>query len=327
VKRSSTEITRQRTLETERKKSLGLSTEKVAEAQRTVDDLERKRQEALDILMRLQDDQTAVLHSLREAQSATESALAAIRKEQKAKQDAESEMMRDRASRSEAERVLRRSLLKALDIYLEQQAGAVGAAFSTQEQRSKAQREFEAFRRARYTDPEIGRLCDERDEIQKLLGTVMVPGVKTMLEESLRGIEESLVKRFPTALRVPDAISSGNQIEELMFYRDREGKALILLPVRPVDWGALEANTASEAATKWMCLLWSMITELKLRTEDGDFLTAQGRPVFASKFDLEEVAILQGFPIKREGTDVIHFVLTAVPAELQEVLSHEDQDH
>jgi hypothetical protein len=71
-----------------------------------------------------------------------------------------------------------------------------------------------------------------------------------------------------------------------------------------------------------------MIKELNLRTEDGDFVRVQGRLVFASRFDLEEVAILQqGFAVKCEGTDVIRFVLATVPTELQEALSHEDQDN
>jgi hypothetical protein len=330
VKRASTEITRQRTLETERKRSLGLAAEKVEEAQRILDELERKRQEALDVFMRLQEEQTSVAHSLRNAQGATEAALTETRKEQKAKQDADAELARIRTDRIEGTNAFRRSMLKALDIYLEQQAGTLQAAFSTQEQRSKSLREVESFRKARHTDAEIGRLCDERDEIRKLLSNAMVPGVKTMLQDSLKLIEESLIKRFPTALGVPDTVPNpnDNRIEELLFYRDTEGKALFILPVHPADWDAAQETCISETTTKNMCLVWNMIKELNLRTEDGDFVTVQGRPVFASRFDLEEVAILQqGFAVKCEGTDVIRFVLATVPTELQEALYHEDQDN
>ena len=54
-----TEITRQRTLETERKRSLNGTAEKVAEAQRTLDDIDRKRQEALKVLVRYQEEENA----------------------------------------------------------------------------------------------------------------------------------------------------------------------------------------------------------------------------------------------------------------------------
>lgn len=327
MKRASTEITRQRTLDTERKRSLGLAVEKIAEAQRIFDELERKRQEAFDVFMRLQEEQNSIEHSLRDAQGATEAALTEIRKEQKAKQDADEELERIRTDRADGAKTFRRSMRRALDIYLEQQAGTLQAAFSTQEQRSKTLREVETFRKARHTDAEIGRLCDEREEICKLLSNAMVPGVKTMLQDSLKRIEESLIKRFPNALGIPDTVSSDNPIEELLFYRDTEGKAVFILPVRPTEWDAAQQTSISETTTKNMCLVWNMIKELPLRTEDGDFVTVQGRPVFASRFDLEEVAILQGFAVKCDGTDVIRFVLATVPTELQEALSHEDQDN
>lgn len=327
VKRASTEITRQRTLETERKRSLGLAAEKVEEAQRILDELERKRQEALDVFMRLQEEQTSVAHSLRNAEGATETALTEYRKEQKAKQDADAELARIRIDRVEGTNAFRRSMLKALDIYLEQQAGTLQAAFSTQEQRSKTLREFEAFRKARHTDAEIMRLWEEREEIRKLLGNVMVPGVKAMLQDSLKNIEDSLIKRFPAALGLPDAVPPDNWIEELLFYRDKEGKAIFLLPVRVANWNSTGSASVSDATTKSMCLVWSMIRELDLKAENGDFAIVQNRPVFASRFDLDEVDILQGFTVKCEGTDVIRFVFATVPTELQEALSHEDQDN
>lgn len=328
VRRASTEITRQRTLETERKKALGAASEKVAVAERDLDELDRKRLEAIDVLVRLRDEHKSVSHSLREAQGATEAAETEFRREQRPKQDAEAELTRIRTDRAEEEITFCRSLLKALDIHLEQQTGILQAAFSTQEQRSKTLREFEAFRKARHTDAEIMRLWEEREEIRKLLGNVMVPGVKAMLQDSLKKIEDSLIKRFPTALGLPDAVPPDNWIEELLFYRDKEGKAIFLLPVRAADWDAAQEISISETTTKNMCLVWNMIKELNLRTEDGDFVTVQGRPVFASRFDLEDVAILQqGFAVKYEGTDVIRFVLATVPTELQEALSHEDQDN
>jgi len=325
VKRATTEITRQRTLEAERKRAVGVAAEKLAEAQRTLEELERKRQEALEVLVRIQEEHNAVERSRRDAQVGTEAALGAIRKEQKAKEEADAELIRVKRERAENERLLRCALLKGLEVHLEQQVATMQSAFSTQEQWSKAMREFEAFRKARHTDAEIGRLCDERDEIRRLLGSAMVPGVKTMLQSSLVKIEEAIAKRFPVAFQVPDIARKDNPIEELLFYCDREGKTIFLLPISSADWIALGEVGPTERTSKSICLVWSFIRGLGLRTEDGDFKMVKGRPVFASKLDLEMVAS-QSFSLSCEEAEVIRYVLAAVPTELQEALSYEDQN-
>jgi len=200
----------------------------------------------------------------------------------------------------------------------------VHAAFFTQEQRLKIMRESEAFKKARHTDPEIGRLCDQRDELRKFLGTAMVPAVKDMLQVSLNDIENQLTTRFPNALKVSDAKSKDNQIEELLFYINHEGKAIFLLPLHTKDWDAAEKGEITDGTSEAMCFVWNMIRELSLRVEDGDFITIRDRPAFESRFDLEEVAILEGCNVKRQNSIVLHFVLTQVPIEVQEVLLYED---
>jgi len=326
VKRAGTEITRQRTLETERKRTLSLAAEKVSEAQRNLDELERKRQEAIDVLVRLQDEQNAVERSRREAQTATDSALGQITKEQKAKQDAEAELGRAKDEQAEAQSVLCRALIKGLDTYLEGQVAIAQAAFSTQEQRSKAMRDYEMFKKARHTDPEIGRLCEERDEIRKLLSNAMVAGVKAILQASLSTIEETIAKRFPVALQMSDVTPKDNPIEELPYYCDPQGKVIFLLPVSSADWTAVGEGTVTNRSSNGMCIVWNMIQGLGLRTEDGDFDTIKGRPVLASKFDLETIAAQGFFSVKYEGAEVIRYVFGRVPRELQEALSYEDQD-
>jgi hypothetical protein len=326
VKRAGTEITRQRTLEAERKRALNVTAEKVSEAQRVLDELEQKRREALEALICVQDELSSVERSRREAQAATEAALVEVRKEQKAKEDAESQLETLRARRKECEASLRRALLKGLEVYLEQQVAIVQAAFSTQEQRSKAMEELAAFKKARHTDAEIARLCDERDEIRKLLRNAMVPGVKDILQASLEETEEALSKRFPIALHMPDAAPRDNQIEELLFHCDREGRAIFLLPISPGEWNALGEGTSPDPMPKSMSLVWSMIRELGLRTSHGDFTIVNGKPAFLSEFDLETVAS-QGFSVKCEADEVIRFVLVPVPTELQEALLYEDQDN
>lgn len=324
VKRASTEITKQRTLEDERKRSLNAASEKVAEAQRILEELERKRQDALDALIRCQDEEGALSKLLREAQEATGAALAEIKKEQRAKQEAESNISELRDDLEKKRTLLRRKILDTLEEHLKQQTDYVMAAFATHEQRQKVIGEREALRRARHTDSEVARLCDEKDEVKKLLSTAMVPGVKEMLLTKMKIIEAQLQERFPGAFQFSnsDVVPRDNQIEELLFYCDRDGKAVFLLPIRSDDWDATQKDEPTDDSTKAMCIVWNMIRELGLKTRDGNFLTGKGRVSFASRFDLEEVAILQTFGVKFNNLNVLRFILTAVPAELQEALSY-----
>ena len=324
VKRASTEITRQRTSENERKGQLKTVSKKVEEAQKNFEDLDRKRQEALDFLIRCRDEEKDVSRSLRQAQNATEAALAEIKKEQKANKEIELEIEKLGTDFVEKQANLRRVVLETLKTHLEQQAENVHAAFFTQEQRLKIMRESEVFKKARHTDPEIGRLCDQRDELRKFLGTAMVPAVKEMLQVSLNDIENQLSTRFPNALKVSDATPKDNQIEELLFYINHEGKAIFLLPVHTKDWDAAEKGGTTDGTFEAMCFVWNMIRELSLRVEDDDFITIRGQPVFESRFDLEEVAILPGCNVKCQDSVILHFVLTQVPIEVQEVLLYED---
>jgi len=324
VKRASTEITRQRTSENERKAQLKTVSKKVEEAQKTFEELDRKRQEALDFLIRCRDEERDISGSLRQAQNATEAALAEIKKEQKANKEIELEIEKLEIDIIDKQANLRRVVLETLEAYLEQQAENMHAAFSTQEQRLKIIRESETFKKARHTDPEIGVLCDQRDELRKFLGTAMVPAVKDMLKVSLSDIENQLTTRFPNALKVSDATPKDNQIEELLFCINHEGKAIFLLPVHTKDWDAVEKGETTNGTSEAMCFVWNMIRELGLGVEDGDFIAINGRPVFESRFDLEEVAILQGCNVKRQDSVVLHFVLTQVPIEVQEILLYED---
>lgn len=325
IKRASTEITKQRTLEVERNRSFNAASEKVEEAQGVLAEIDRKRQDAIDHLIRCQDEHRLLYNSLRESQEAKEAALADIRKEQKDKQEAEFKISELRDQLEQKGTLFCQTQLETLEFHLRQQTEYVMAAFETQEQRQKALIERDALRKARHTEPEIANLCDQRDEFKKFLSTSMVPGVKEMLLSELKTIENELQKRFPGALQSSDLdiLPSHNQIDELLFYCDHDGKAVFLLPLRSSDWEGAECDEPTDDSSKAMCIVWNMIRDLKIKRSDGEFISRKGRVEFISKFDLEEVAILQGFSVKYNNFDVLHFILTAVPAELQEVLSYE----
>jgi len=120
VKRASTEITRQRTSENERKGQLKTVSKKVEEAQKNFEELDRKRQEALDFLIRCRDEEKDVSRSLRQAQNATEAALAEIKKEQKTNKEIELEIEKLKTDLIEKQANLRRVVLETLKTHLEQ---------------------------------------------------------------------------------------------------------------------------------------------------------------------------------------------------------------
>jgi len=322
VKRATSEITKHKTVEAEQKRSQSLASDKVAEAERVFEELERKRQEALDTLARLQEDLSNAGKARRKAQSAIEYAIAEVRREETYRQSAETKLVGARSDHQDAKKILRHALLQGLACHLEQQNDFIRSAFSTQEQKANAARAAEAFRKTRHNEPKIGKLCDERDELRKLLSSAMVPGVKAMLQESLNKIEQEIVKLFPGAFDMVGN-ESDNPIEELLFYCDKEAKAVFLLPITPKEWITLADTPANEGTKTSACIIWNMIQELGLRPEDGDFTMIKERTVFASQLDLETVAS-QNFSVKCDSTVIMRFVLTPVPSELQEALTDED---
>jgi chromosome segregation ATPase len=325
VKQAKTEITKQKNLTLDRNKDVAHVSDKVLEVQHLLEELDQKRQIALESLIQLQNEQHEKELARREAQDATDKALAFVRKEETARQESEQTLSHILSSQNELEIKLRSSLLKGLEIYLEQQTSTIHSAFATQEERAQALKSVEAFKSARHTDFEIARLCDERDEIKRIITGVQVPGVKELLQESLSKKEKTIQEKFPNALSALEAPSIDNPIEELLFYCNTAGKVVLLLPISLDDWTNLANPLSTETQFESVCLLWNMIRELGLRKEDGCFEIINGRVVFSSQFDLETVAS-QSFTVKSNSVEVVRFVLSSAPSELQEALCNEDKN-
>jgi hypothetical protein len=323
-KRCGTEITRQRALEANSRKLRNDADEKVAEARRSFEELDRRRQQALESLLSSEEEQSAAVQSLRDAHTAVEAAQADIIREQKALRAAEALVSELQAKRGERQGALRQVALQTLHRHMESQAVRFYAAFDSQVQRAGVLRASEELKKARHTDPEVGRLCEQREELQKFLSTATVPEVRAILQASVRGIEVQLDKRFPGGL-VPPPHEDGGQIDELLYY-SQGGRVVFLLPVDSAAWSAASADDPTENADRAMCLVWSFLREMKLKCEDGEFSIWRGQPVFKSRFEPADVAILQGFSVRDHGSVLARFVLSAVPTEVQEALTDDDEN-
>lgn len=323
VKRIKAEITKQKTIATEKDKDTSRTSNRITEIQKTLDELDKKRESSLDELIALQNSKRDLDLARRQAQDILDKAVISLKKEETSRQEEEKKVEHLLTSKHDLENKLNRCLIQGLETYLNLQSEKINSAFSTQEQRTKAMQELKAFKEARHSDLEIGRLCDERDEIKKILETVQVPGVKEILKKSLNEKEQIILKKYPDAFRNIDKISNDNPIEELLFYCNDEGKAIFLLPISLDEWEALKDLESTDKITPKVCCAWNMIKDLGLKKEDGEFLVYKNHIVFASNFDLETVTN-QNFSVKLNSIEIMKFILSPVPSELQEAIINED---
>ena len=325
AKHASAEATKQRTLEEEIKKSRDAASDMVTETKRVLEELDRKRQETLDFLNRCEEGQKSLTQSLWDAQARAEQALAEAETEQKNEKNAEAEISRLLEDRRRRETDLRDAVLESTDIFLEQQADRVLSAFASEEQRQELMRDYEFLQEARRTDPHVGALCEQRDELTKFLSTAVVPAVKDTLQVSLKTVEDEIRDLFPGAFQLTDLPSSDTQIEELLFYLGADGRVAFLIPVGAADWEAAQEDEVTDRGKNAMRIVWDMIRELGVKEQDGDFVKMRGHLAFKSRLDVKGAVIRQGFTVKYCAADVLRFTFARVPSEIEEALVQENQ--
>lgn len=321
AKRSGSEITRQRALLGERKRAVGEATERVARVQQELDDLERQRQQVLQELFREQEQQRKLGEAVGTADRGVEEAVAVVRREQRARDELDARAGKVREGITGAEQRLRTALLQALEQQMKLQASSIEGRFRSDDQRREALRAHDELRRARHSDPAVAQLCEQREELVKLLGSAVVPTIRTLLEVSLRDSEAELERRFPGSMSPPTDSCDG-EVDELLFYEDRKGSAVFLLPIPGDIWRAAAETGGGPAVAQAMRIIWAFVYGLALTPEEGGFVLSSGWPAFRSHYSLEEAAVLEGFEVGSGRGLVARFVLSPVPAELQEALAH-----
>ncbi len=322
AKRAGAEAAKQKVLEKELKKSCDASLAMVAETQRLLEELDRKRQETAEALNRCQAEQESLSQSLRDAQALAEHALAEIETDRENEQKAEAEISKLLDEKEKKKMDLRDALLGSLFIFLEEQADRVLSVLASEEQRQELLRDYESFQQARQTDPHVGGLCEQRDELRKFLAAAAVPAVKDTLQASLTAVEDELQELFPSAVHVTESAPPSIQVEEFLFYLNSDGHVVFLMPVRTPDWEGAQ-NEVTADGLRAMRVIWDMMRELRLKERDGGFAMMQSHPVFKSRFDVQEVAVRNAFTVKYNAEVILSFKFTRVPGEVEEILVHE----
>ncbi len=221
---------------------------------------------------------------------------------------------------------LRRAYVQAFSDYLVHLAGGVTEALSEEETRQRRIAEADAFKRRRHQDPEIGDLCDQRDQYLGLLAMATVPRVKEEMQRLLSGVEESLRQLCPGALDLGDVAPIGGFVADLYCLRSSQDRLSIVLPVDAACWRQMRDGVANPTVTASVRLVYALAKGLGLKPGDAEFDLRQGWCVLHAELDEEEASILTATPLPVPGFEALQLRFSRLPSEIEEAILHEAAD-
>jgi hypothetical protein len=324
IKRASTEITRHRTLENERKRLVTEAEERLKEVQGRLDEIDRQR---LDILERWTEKREAKEQAeklLKESRLETERALDVVRTETD-RRDKEATLLNEiEVEKLKYEGLLSEAYRRSVDIYLRDLEKRVEQAFAGEEERNRRQLAADAFKKARHEDNYIGDLCDQRDQFRELIRLATVPAVADTLRRELARVEQELDKRYPGALSIDEKMPSIMSVEELYYLIDPDGLLRVVLPISEQVWDGISKGETGAGATCAMRMVWEMISGLELKSSDGEFCFENGYCMFVAKsLNADDMTIKGDFILRLRNSATLTFRLSPFPAEVQEDLLYE----
>lgn len=323
IKRSSTEITRQRALENERKRLATEAEERFKEAQRKLDEIDRQRQEVLERWTEKREAKEEAERLLKESRSDTDRAEALYRRETEKRDEEIAHLRQIETEKLQLESRLMEAYRRSVDVYFTDVEKRTQQALVSEEERNRRQIEAEAFKKARHEDHEIGNLCDQRDQFRELIRLATVPAVAEALKRELQRVELALDGRYPGALAIDEKVTPVMLVEELYFLSGTDGAFRVILPIGRQTWDEAAAGNVEHEVTCAMKIVWEMIKALNLSSEDGAFQIENGHCVFrAHSLTADDLATKGGFSLKLGNTNIA-FRLSPLPAQIQEAMRHE----
>ncbi len=294
------------------------------EVQTVLDDLEEQRSMAMERFAEAQDAKGNAEALLRKVQGEIEAKEKEIGQAGGQIADVKEEYAELNKETQGLEENLREAQLGAIDNYVCDLEARIDEILLKQDERSEKLAARRRLTKARGENPEIGSLCEQREEILRFLPDTRVPGVKDLLRQQIEKIEAELQRRFPGALDVDSEAKEARTIYETYYYADSTGKAMFLIPISAKRWRNIQVGDRDcEQAVRF---LWSMIDGLALEPSHGTFILNGTKCLFASTIDYEDVEAMESFKLHLEDGSRIDFRLLSVPHEVQEVLSDETTD-
>lgn len=286
---------------------------------------DKRRQTVFESIRRLE----AQLQALREELTTAEEDLDKSKQEQDGLRGSERQAGRDESEarkkldeiavkKSEILEDLRRARVTCLKRYLDEMNARLRRATEHPSRTQSRRKMLEALRRERGRDPEVARLCEEREEWQKMLGTIKVPTVQKTARAELERIERSLDDRFPGALAAEGDLGL-HEIEELYVVK-RDSRQLLLLPIDQVSWHAMERGDREAGVEFAVGLAWATLAGLDIQKDSAEFVLVEipGHVALAAPadFPLEERSIRWEIG---EAADV-SFLISRLPLDVEDSL-------
>jgi hypothetical protein len=323
IKRASTEITRHRALENERKRLVTEAEERLREVQGKLDEIERQRQDILECWTEKREAKEQAEKLLRESRSDTEKASGTVRTETESRDKGVELLSEIEAEKFQYESRLRDAYRRSVDIYVRELERRVEQAFAGEEERNRRQAAADAFKKARHEDQHIGDLCDQRDQFRALIPQATVPAVADTLRRELERVEQELDKKYPGALSIEEKVPSILLVEELYYLIDSDGLLRIVIPIEEQVWGGISEGDTGAEANCAMRMVWEMISGLGLKSSDGEFRFEKGYCMFVTNaLNADEMSV-QEFTLRLKNSATLRFRFSPFPAQVQEALLYE----
>jgi hypothetical protein len=326
LKRASTEVTRSRTLQSERKRLVGDLEAKEAEIQQELDEVERQRARLVERLLERREEREKAHRLVKEAGHSTDEAQHVIKQVADSKVSLAKQLEEAEREANHVRERLRESALRALNVHLLELERRLDQAFAGHEDRQRRLASLEAFKKARHDDRRIGDLCDQRDQFRELITMATVPAVKETLNAALKKIEDELERRYPGAMTIGDTVPEVSLVEDLHYYTDGDGKGCILLPISATVWSRIQEGDTGTACTRAMRLAWGLVKGTGLKPGDGQFCCIRDRCLFIGNFSGEELSILDAFSLTMPGSVKLDLRFVPLPTEVLEGVLHEVAD-
>lgn len=321
IKRLYTEFSGHRGKEQALKKRLGQAEAEIVGVRAEIEELERQRSVLFERYT-----------ALTETKSGAEAESKSIQHEEKVVGEAV-KSAQDRLRRVEQERTqiesehaghqlaLKRAYSESFAEYSSLLRGRITGAMGGQAERLKRVEVRKRFMDARHTTPEVGQLCDERDELRAILDSSRVPAVKELLSTRLKVIETRIEELFPGGLTADLGANGDGFVAEIFYMREAEDGFVLLLPFDGEVWHNMAASEGpTDEGNAAAAVFFGIAKGLGLKPADGEFRLEGGRVAYVGRFDDAEIAVMASTAISLPGLPDVYLNLSRMPSEIEEAL-------
>lgn len=290
-----------------------------------LDDVERQRSEILESIFgeetKLQDSRSQLAEAHRRTQEAETRSSEALREAEELKRD----LRQLEENESRHARDLHQATARAFERYVVALGDRLRKAFAGDATRRERDTAKQALRRARNEDSEIGRVCDEVDQIRALLEQATVPAVRDLLDKRRREIEALLAERFPGATLADSKEVATVPVEQFYYFVGSDNEVRIVLPFGRDEWEALSNGKTGAVETGCYRVAWALVRFLGLKPDDGGFALVNGKWEIATSLAADDLEAA-GEAISVEGVHGLSLVLSRLPRDVEEAIAHEDSN-